>query len=111
VGKDLSIGSQLFRHGSKFYFMAHRKIDHKGKKVYLGKIVSFDPHRMEIKVGEEWLSHSLNSLFGSDISMNKRLHSCTYFSSMYVEWTGVTLLYGINDVGYGASIIGKNNLP
>ena len=107
---DLTIGTQLFGENGCFYFISHQKRYFQSKKVYLGKFCTFYFDSKKIVPGEFWLSHSLESILGSDIKHNSNLYSCTYFSGLQVIDNLVKLGYGINDIEFGFSSHKLNTL-
>ncbi len=107
---DLTLGTQPSRHGSRYYFMAHRKYLFRQKKVYLGRLCALDPGDMSVTAGEGWMGHSRESLLGSEVKHNTNLFSCTYFSGLQASDSGITLGYGVNDVDFGFSTYGLGEL-
>jgi hypothetical protein len=104
-----SIGTQVAISGNEGTFVAHHKpILHK-KKLYFGKLCTFDFDFMCIKDcnPSQDLFHNLESLFGSNIKHNTNLLACTYFSG--AEWINGELIlgYGINDVDMNIISMGK----
>ncbi len=103
LSNDLTIGTQLSTRNDDYYFIAHKKHHIQGKKIYTGRLCTFNFKNKEMKIGDDWLAHSLASMFGSRIRHNTNLFSCTYFSGMQVTNDIVKLGYGVNDVEYGFS--------
>ena len=103
INKDLTIGTQLYKKDSIYYFVAHKKLFFLRKKIYLGRFCSFDFKNKRISTGKKWLAHSFKSLFGSKTKHNTNLFSCTYFSGLQIKDKHVILGYGINDVEAGFS--------
>jgi len=110
VPHSLSLGTQPFRHASRYYFMAHRKYLMKRKKVYLGLLCALDSGNMTITSGDSWIVHSPGSLLGSEVKHNTNLFSCTYFSGLEASDAGITLGYGVNDVDFGFSTYSHGEL-
>lgn len=109
--QKLSIGTQLYLHEGKYYFVAHRKFFGKFRtKVYLGRLCVLDPKNAKIEAGRDWLIHSLRSLLGAKKKHNTALLSCTYFSGLQISQGSVRLGYGVNDVTYGFSKINLEHL-
>ena len=100
---DLTIGTQLFEHKDKYYFIAHKKFYFLRKKIYIGKFCTLNFNKKKIITGKYWLAHSLRSLFGSSIKYNTNLFSCTYFSGLQVSSDSIKIGYGVNDIAYGFS--------
>lgn len=103
VPHDLTLGTQPSRHGSRYYFMAHRKYRLRRKKVYLGRLCALDLRNMAVTSSDSWIAHSSESLRGSEVKHNTNLFSCTYFSGLQASDAGITLGYGVNDVDFGFS--------
>lgn len=104
VPQDITIGTQLCFIDGEYQFVGHRKILHKNKKIYLGKMGIFNFSDKTVKYNNEWISHSFESLFGVDKKHNKNLFSCTYFSGIQKIGRDLVIGYGINDVELGFSI-------
>jgi len=100
---NLTIGTQLSNMGGKYCFVAHKKVDVRGKKMYLGKFCVLDFEEMTISPGKYWLVHSLKSMFGAKIKTNTNLFSSTYFSGIQTFNETIKLGYGVNDVDFGFS--------
>ncbi len=107
---DLTLGTQPSRHGSRYYFMAHRKYVLRRKKVYLGRLCALDPDTMTVTSADNWIAHSPESILGSAVKHNTNLFSCTYFSGLQASDSGITLGYGVNDVDFGFSTYGLGEL-
>ena len=101
----LTIGTPLARIDHRYAFVAHRKLRVPRRKLYLGRLLLFDPHEKRVEPRGRWLIHSLGSLLGSRTRHNTNLFSCTYFSGIQVVPGGVRLGYGINDVDWGFSVL------
>ena len=110
VPGDLSIGTQPFKYEDRYYFMAHRKYRLENKKVYLGRLCSLDPGKMDIVSDATWMVHSPDSLFGAEPKHNTNLFSCTYFSGLQITDSIITLGYGINDVDFGFSSLALSEM-
>lgn len=108
--EELTIGTQLARKGQTYFFVAHRKIRFKKKRLYLGYLCRFKPTQAgyDIVYGKKGLIHSLRSMWGSKTKLNKNLLSCTYFSGIDVVQDRLLLSYGINDLDYNFCTL---NLP
>ncbi len=107
---DLTIGTQLFYVNGQYRFVAHQKRYLHNKKIYLGRFCTFDFERKKVIPGKYWLSHSMQSILGSDIKHNSNLFSCTYFSGLQASNGSIKLGYGINDTGFGFSAHNLNEL-
>jgi len=101
--EDLTIGTQLFKSNGRYYLVAHQKRLFQNKKIYLGRVCTFDFPNKKIVPGKYWLSHSLDSILGNDTKHNTNLFSCTYFSGLQASGRSIKLGYGINDVDFGFS--------
>lgn len=104
--KNYSIGTQLTKFENDHFFIAHKKIIRKGKRLYLGKVFSLNVDKeIKLKSGKRFLIHSFKSLFGDKKKFNKNLISCTYFSGIYSVKNLLYLCYGINDVKWNTVVI------
>ena len=103
VPQDMTMGTQMFRSKDRYYFVAHQKKYYGNKKIYLGRLLTFHWADRKIEAGKYWLSHSLDSIMGSDTKYNTNLYSCTYFSGLQIADQSIKLGYGVNDVDYGFS--------
>lgn len=93
-----TLGTQFTKYEGKYYFVAHRKYFFLQKKLYIGKLCTFDFTQMRIKKSKFLLIHSLISLLGHFPRHNSNLISCTYFSGIQIREKKITLGYGVNDV-------------
>jgi hypothetical protein len=103
AARNLSIGTQFLENGREMYFIAHRKLSLLGKRMYVGLPLSLDVGASELRIvrGSRYLIHSVSSLFGSRVKLNKNLISCTYFSGIDEVDGKIILSYGVNDTAYG----------
>lgn len=96
-----TIGTPLALYNDNYIFIAHRKINRKGKRLYLGKPFLFKPSKKpQLTASKKYLIHSLKSLFGAKYKFNKFLISCTYFSGILISKNKTIVSYGINDVSW-----------
>lgn len=98
---DITLGTQLEEIEGKHYFVGHKKLVRNGKKIYLGKLGLFDFNANTVSYEDQWLAHSIDSLYGAEPKTNKNLFSCTYFSGIQNIKNELVLGYGINDVDFG----------
>lgn len=107
--KGYTIASQIVSYDGAQYFMVHKKIVFRKKRLYLGrlaKIVVTDCDR-KIVLSKHYLSHSFFSLFGVRKKHNKNLLSCSYFSGLDIVNNEIIVSYGINDVDCNISNLGE----
>lgn len=109
---DFSIGTPLVTLSNDAYgFIGHKKINLKGKRIYLGKAFKFSFDKTpSIKATSGYLVHSLKSLLGEKFKFNKNLISCTYFSGLFLDKKNVHISYGINDLSWAIIKIKKRKL-
>ena len=100
-----SIGTPLCFVEGKGRFIVHEKLRFLRRKIYLGRAAELAIGRdhADIRVSSRRLAHSWLSLLGSRIKHNPSLISCTYFSGLSRDGDEMLMLYGINDVGFGAA--------
>ena len=103
LNTSYSIGTPLVQLDKLSYgFLVHRKIEFKGKRIYLGRSFKLElANSYNLTEGKHFLIHSLRALLGSKFKFNKNLWSCTYFSSLHKLDTNTCVIgYGINDVNW-----------
>ena len=108
--RGYTIGSQIVDHDGAQYFMVHKKIVFRKKRLYLGrlaKIVGAGDDR-KIILSKHFFSHSFFSLFGAERKHNKNLISCSYFSGLDIVNNEIIVSYGINDVDCNISNLGES---
>lgn len=110
AARNLSIGTQFLDSGREMYFIAHRKLYLLGKRMYVGLPLSLDVGASELRIvrGNQYLIHSVSSLLGSRVKLNKNLISCTYFSGIDEVDGKIILSYGVNDTAYGFAALDRS---
>lgn len=101
IYNDITIGTQLCYFNNNYYFIGHKKQKINKKKIYLGKLFSFNFMNRNINSESEWMAHSFDSLFGDKIKHNNNLFSCTYFSGLGFLEDKLITGYGVNDISIG----------
>lgn len=100
--RPLTIGTPMMPCDDGYLFIAHRKVQFLGKRLYFGVParlrIADGSYRMDL--GAKRLIHDRRSLFGSWRKHNPNLISCTYFSGIARNGDDVILSYGINDLTY-----------
>lgn len=108
--RGYTIGSQIIEHDGAQYFMVHKKIIVRKKRLYLGRlakiVVTGDDRK--IILSKHFFSHSFFSLFGAKKKHNKNLISCSYFSGLDIVNNEIIVSYGINDVDCNISNLGES---
>jgi hypothetical protein len=101
--RPLTIGTPLAKCQDGFLFIAHRKVQLLGKRLYFGVPARLrmigESYRIELSTKR--LIHDRRSLLGSLRKHNPNLISCTYFSGIAHRGGEIILSYGINDLTYG----------
>ncbi len=108
-----TIGTQPVYANDKYHFIAHKKLSARNKRLYLGKLFSFDVKNSELNTIQphgHFLIHSLRSIFGSKIKHNKNLISCTYFSGLIARNNKLIASYGINDIDFNIAEVPGDTL-
>ncbi|MCB0745251.1 MAG: hypothetical protein KDC67_15185 [Ignavibacteriae bacterium] len=104
--KNYSIGTQLLELNDKYYFIAHKKIFFRKRRLYLGRLFELTKGAHPKATAKPlMLIHSLKSLLGEKFKFNKKLISCTYFSGISKYKDKIILSYGINDLKWKLAII------
>jgi len=110
TARHLSIGTQFLQTDRVMYCIAHKKLSLMGKRMYFGVPLSLDARAAELRIvlGNQYLIHSLSSLLGSRVKLNKNLISCTYFSGIDELEGEIILSYGVNDTAYGFAALDRS---
>ncbi len=110
--QSLTIGTPLVKCEDGFKFIAHRKIQFLGKRLYFGVpgMLRIMDGSYRIDLSSKRLIHDHPSLLGSWRKHNPNLISCTYFSGIAHTESEIILSYGINDLTYGFASVSEQVL-
>jgi hypothetical protein len=107
----LTLGTQLYRDGDKYYGIVHEKRRYLKRTIYLGRPAVFEglgTPDARVRVGDPRLVHSWRAMLPQRKRYNPGLMSATYFSGITKLDGELVLGYGINDKDFGLAKVDRS---